>query len=89
MAAVAGVVLLAGLTAGGCASHKFVRENLAEVDTRVTGVDTRVTEVAGTAGDERSASFGYHESFFEHRQLDFGRFIPRNHQGFDRSCDQL
>ena len=51
MAAVTGVVLLAGLTAGGCASHKFVRENLAVVDERVAGVDTRVTEVAGTAGE--------------------------------------
>jgi outer membrane protein OmpA-like peptidoglycan-associated protein len=51
MAAVTGLVLIAGLTASGCASHKFVRENLAVVDTRVTDVDTRVTEVAGTAGD--------------------------------------
>lgn len=51
MAAVTGVVLIAGLTASGCASHKFVRENLAVVDERVSGVDTRVTEVAGTAGE--------------------------------------
>ena len=43
-AVVTGAILVAGLTASGCASHKFVRENL-EV------VDTRVTEVAGTAGE--------------------------------------
>jgi len=44
MAAVTGLVLIAGLTASGCASHKFVRENLAVVDNRVTGVE-------GTAGE--------------------------------------
>ena len=38
-----GVVLALGLAASGCASHKFVRENLAVVD-------TRVTQVEGTAG---------------------------------------
>ena len=37
------VVLALGLAASGCASHKFVRENLAVVD-------TRVTQVEGTAG---------------------------------------
>lgn len=61
MAAVTGVVLIAGLTAGGCASHKFVRENLAEVDTRVTGVDTRVTEVAGTAGEALARATAAHK----------------------------
>ena len=39
-----GVVLALGLAASGCASHKFVRENLAVVDTRGTGVE-------GTAGE--------------------------------------
>lgn len=43
-AALSGVVLALGFTATGCASHKFVRENLAVVDTRVTGVE-------GTAGE--------------------------------------
>ena len=61
MAAVTGVVLIAGLTASGCASHKFVRENLAEVDTRVTGVDTRVTEVAGTAGEALNRANAAHK----------------------------
>ncbi|KQY85724.1 MULTISPECIES: OmpA family protein [unclassified Brevundimonas] len=41
--AMTGVVLALGLAASGCASHKFVRENLAVVD-------NRVTQVEGTAG---------------------------------------
>ena len=49
-AAVTGVGLALGLGASACASHKFVRENLAVVDERVTTVDTRVTGVEGTAG---------------------------------------
>ena len=49
-AAIGGVVLALGVAASGCASHKFVRENLAVVDERVTTVDTRVTGVEGTAG---------------------------------------
>ncbi len=61
MAAVTGVVLIAGLTAGGCASHKFVRENLAVVDERVSGVDTRVTEVAGTAGEALARANAAHK----------------------------
>lgn len=61
MAAVTGVVLIASLTAGGCASHKFVRENLAVVDERVAGVDTRVTEVAGTAGEALARATAAHK----------------------------
>jgi peptidoglycan-associated lipoprotein len=58
---VTGALLLVGLTAGGCASHKFVRENLAVVDERVAGVDTRVTEVAGTAGEALSRANAAHK----------------------------
>lgn len=61
MAAVTGVVLIAGLTASGCASHKFVRENLAVVDERVAGADTRVTEVAGTAGEALNRANAAHK----------------------------
>lgn len=53
-----GVLLAAGLAVSGCASHRFVRDQVTvvdtrvtEVDTRLTGVDARVTEVAGTAGE--------------------------------------
>lgn len=58
LAAVSGVVLLAGLATSGCATQKFVRDNLAVVDSRVSGVDGRVndvdahvTKVEGTAGE--------------------------------------
>jgi outer membrane protein OmpA-like peptidoglycan-associated protein len=54
MAAVTGLVLIAGLTASGCASHKFVRENLAVVDTRVTGVE-------GTAGEALARANAAHK----------------------------
>jgi peptidoglycan-associated lipoprotein len=36
---------MAGLLASGCATHKFVRNQVAVVDTRVSGVDERVTGV--------------------------------------------
>lgn len=49
-AAMGGVVLALGLTASGCASHKFVRENIATVDARVDQTDARVAQVEGTAG---------------------------------------
>ena len=61
MATVTGVVIIAGLTASGCASHKFVRENLAVVDERVAGVDTRVPEVAGTAGEALARANAAHK----------------------------
>ncbi|WP_297804209.1 OmpA family protein [uncultured Brevundimonas sp.] len=53
-----GTVLALGVAASGCASHKFVRENIAVVDARVTEVDNRasaiegrVTRVEGTANE--------------------------------------
>lgn len=49
-AVTAGVLLSVGLVASGCASHRFVRDQVAVVDDRVTTVDTRVTQVEGTAG---------------------------------------
>ena len=50
-ALVAGAVLLGALSLQGCATKKFVRENLAVVDTRVSGVDAHVNAVEGTAKD--------------------------------------
>ena len=67
LAGVSGVVLAAGLAASGCATHQFVRDQVAAVDTRVTDVDTRVTgvddhltKVEGTAGEalERAKAAG-------------------------------
>lgn len=49
-----GVVLIAGLTASGCASHKFVREQVDVVDTRVTGVE-------GTAGEALARANAAHK----------------------------
>ncbi|MFA4894533.1 OmpA family protein [Brevundimonas sp.] len=53
-AAMTGVVLALGLAASGCASHKFVRENLAVVD-------TRVTQVEGTAGQALERATAAHK----------------------------
>jgi peptidoglycan-associated lipoprotein len=50
-AAVMGSVLALGLAASGCASHKFVRENLAVVDARVDSTDQHLAQVEGTAGE--------------------------------------
>jgi peptidoglycan-associated lipoprotein len=50
LASVAGVLLAASVAVSGCASHRFVRDQTAIVDGRVTEVDTRVTSVEGTAG---------------------------------------
>ena len=54
----AGVVVLGAISLGGCATRKFVRENVAVVDQRVStvdshvgAVDTHVNAVEGTAKD--------------------------------------
>lgn len=44
-----GAVMAIGVVASGCASHKFVRENVAVVDERVGAVDNRLTGVESTA----------------------------------------
>jgi peptidoglycan-associated lipoprotein len=49
-ALVGGALIALGLAASGCASHRFVRDQVEVVDTRVTGVEGRVTTVEGTAG---------------------------------------
>lgn len=49
-----GVVLAAGLATTGCASHKFVREQVAVVD-------TRVTQVEGTAGEALARANAAHK----------------------------
>ncbi|QTC93428.1 OmpA family protein [Brevundimonas goettingensis] len=48
--AMAGVVMMVGLTASGCASHRFVRDNIAVVDARVDATDQHLAQVEGTAG---------------------------------------
>ena len=51
VAVLSGVLVALGVAASGCASHKFVRENLAVVDERVSQVDGHLTQVEGTAGE--------------------------------------
>ena len=60
-AALTGAVLALGFAASGCASHRFVRDNI-EV------VDTRVTQVEGTAGEALARANAAH-------QLAEGKFL--------------
>ena len=46
---VGGALIAMGFAASGCASHRFVRDQVAVVDTRVDGVDQHLTQVDGTA----------------------------------------
>lgn len=48
---IAGAVVLGLAGLGGCATKGFVRDNVAGVDQRLTGVSTQVVAVEGTARD--------------------------------------
>ena len=50
-AAAAGAAMLAAAAVSGCATEQYVKDQVAAVDSRVSGVDTHVTQVEGTAGD--------------------------------------
>lgn len=54
MAAIGGALIFAGIAASGCASHRFVRDQVAVVD-------TRVTEVEGTAGEALARANAAHK----------------------------
>lgn len=54
MAAAAGVLLAVGVAASGCASHRFVRDQTAVVDARVTTVE-------GTAGEALARANSAHK----------------------------
>ncbi|WP_414642917.1 OmpA family protein [Brevundimonas sp.] len=56
-----GALLSLGLVVSGCASHRFVRDNVAVVDQRVTEVDGRVTRVEGTAGEALARADAAHK----------------------------
>ena len=49
--AVIGAVAVLGIAVSGCASHRFVRDQDAIVNSRVDGVEQRVGQVEGTAGE--------------------------------------
>jgi outer membrane protein OmpA-like peptidoglycan-associated protein len=59
--AASAVVVLAGLAASGCASHRFVRDNVAVVDQRVTQVDAHLSQVEGTAGEALARANAAHK----------------------------
>lgn len=63
-----GVLLSVGLVASGCASHRFVRDQVAVVDDRVTTTDARVGQVEGTAGQALARANAAH-------QLAEGKFL--------------
>lgn len=48
---IAGAMMLAAGGLGGCATKKFVRQEVGAVDARVGAVDTHLTAVEGTARD--------------------------------------
>ena len=56
-----GALLSLGLVVSGCASHRFVRDNVAVVDQRVTAVDGRVDRVEGTAGEALARADAAHK----------------------------
>ena len=61
LAATAMILGVAGLGASGCATKKFVRENVAVVDGRVTQVDTHLTQVEGTAKEALDRAMAAHK----------------------------
>ena len=70
-----GATVALGLTASACASHRFVRDNIAVVDARVDQTDarlgqteTRVARVEGTAGEALQRANAAH-------QLAEGKFL--------------
>ena len=60
-AAIAGTVLSLGLVASGCASHRFVRDQVEVVDTRVGAVDAHLAQVEGTAGEALTRATAAHK----------------------------
>ncbi len=54
VAAIGGALIFMGIAASGCASHRFVRD-------QVSVVDTRVTQVEGTAGEALARANAAHK----------------------------
>ena len=57
-AAITGVVLAFGVAASGCASHRFVRDQVEVVDTRVTGVEGTAGQALQRANDAHKLAEG-------------------------------
>jgi outer membrane protein OmpA-like peptidoglycan-associated protein len=56
-----GAALLAALATTGCATRGFVREQVAQEDSRVSAVDNRVGQVDGTAKDALARANAAHK----------------------------
>lgn len=67
-AAAAGFILTMGVAASGCASHNFVRDEVAVVDGRVDRTDAELAQVRGTAGEALQRANAAH-------QLAEGKFL--------------
>ena len=74
--ALTGAILMAALGASGCASHKFVRENLAVVDNRVTTVDATAKDALSRANAAQKLAEGKFQ--FETILSDDSVKFPRN-----------
>ena len=59
--ALVGAVAVLGIAASGCASHRFVRDNVQVVNERVDGVDAHLTQVEGTAGEALARANAAHK----------------------------
>lgn len=59
--AVIGAVAVLGIAVSGCASHRFVRDNVQVVNERVDGVDAHVTQVEGTANEALARANAAHK----------------------------
>ena len=59
--ALVGAVAVLGIAVSGCASHRFVRDNVQVVNERVDGVDAHLTQVEGTAGEALARANAAHK----------------------------
>ena len=59
--AVVGAIAILGVAVSGCASHRFVRDNVQVVNERVDGVDSHLAQVEGTAGEALARANAAHK----------------------------
>lgn len=92
-AVVSTVIVLAGLAASGCASHRFVRDNVAVVDNRVSQVDAHLSQVEGTAGEALARANAAHKLaegkfLYEVVLSDDSVKFPVNHHALSPEAEQ-
>ena len=59
--AIVGAIAILGVAVSGCASHRFVRDNVQVVNERVDGVDSHLAQVEGTAGEALARANAAHK----------------------------